>query len=929
MPGTGVVGREAELASIDAFLSAAEGAFSALVLEGKPGIGKTTLWREAGQRAQERGALVLSCRPSAAEAKLSFAAIADLLSPVEKASFATLPPPQRDALEVALLRTSPSGGDPSARGVAAGVLTLVRELAASRTVVLAIDDVQWLDPPSRAAIEFTARRLGDEPVGLLCSLRIPGQGSPILRAVAEERLHRQVLGALSLAAIGQIIAARLGRSLPRPLLARINGACEGNPFYALEIARMLIERGVDHVPGAELPVPDELQALTVARIRRLPAESREAVLLASVLSAPDTQMVDARALAPAEEAGIVSVDRTGRIEFMHPLFASAAYSSVPSSHRRALHRRAAELVTDLEQRSRHLALAAQAPDPAVAEGLDEAAALASLRGAPDVAAELAELAAVQTPSQESEARAERLVGAARFHFDAGDPTHAEALAQEALELRPSQQVRALALQLGAQLSARRSNFSEAVKLAQAALDAAADDRLRAGIELDLLNCVLSLGDLVGAERHGRAAAAYAEAAGDNGMLADALAVLTMSEFLAGRGLDQKRLDRALSLEDPLMARSWIMRPRVIHGLLQLWTGELDGALENLGAVHTESIDRGLEGSAPMAAIYLAWAAVWRGRFAQAARWSEESRAAADLLEDPTTSGVALSASALVHAHDGRTDLARSEARQALALFERLQFRTGVIWPLWALGLAALSVGEYAEVDAALGPLAEQVAAMGTADPVLSMFLPDEIEALIALGELERAEAYLEPFGRHARELDRAWAAAAAARCRGALASARGEREAAFAAFERALSEHDRTQMPFERARTLLEAGRSYRRFKQRGRAREVLSTALNLFESTGAPQWSARTRAELGRLGGPGPGGHELTPTERRVAELAASGLSNQEVAERAFVSLKTVEANLTRVYRKLGVRSRVELANALRGSEAAPAESVEGSRST
>ena len=914
------MGREADLAAVDLFLEDVHSGFVALLLEGDPGIGKTTIWREAQRRARERGALVLACRPSSAEAKLSFAALLDLLSPIEEAAFAELPPPQRDALDVALLRASPSAGAPPAHAVAAGFLALIRGRAAAGTVLLAIDDSQWLDPASRAVVGFAARRLAGEPVGLLCSVRVPPPESLVGDAVAEDRVRRQVLGPLSLAAIGHIIDRRLGRSLPRPLLARISQATAGNPFHALEIARLLIERGVDHVPGAELPVPDQLQALTLARIRRLPAKAREALLLASVLSSPDIRTVDPRALAPAEEAGIVSVRRDGRIEFDHPLFAAAAYRSVASARRRDLHHRAAGLVADPEQRARHLALGSDGPDTAVAVRLDEAAMLASLRGAPDAAAELAELAAEHTPHDARDERGARLVDAARFHADAGDLERAEQLSQEALALASADAIRAAALQVGAQLATRRSDFSTAAQLATTALElAGGNDRLRAGIELDLVQCTISLGDVAGAAVHARAAVGCAESAGEQGMVADALAVLTMEEFLAGRGADHETLERAVALEDPVMARSFVMRPRAIQGLIELWSGESAAAVKTLSAVHDQAVERGQEGSAPMLSIYLVWAALWAGDLQQASRFSERDRAAAALVGDAMTYGITLAASALVHAHEGQAELTRREAREALELFTRMRFMTGAIWPLWALGLAELADENPARVNELLGPLADRLAGMGTVDPALAMFLPDEIEALIALGELDAAERHLAPFERTAAALDRAWARAAAARCRAVLAAARGDRAAAFAAFERALSEHDRARNPFERARTLLLAGQVHRRYKRRGEARQALEQALDCFERIGAPSWAERTRRELARVGRAGGGGvnrDALTDTELRLAELAASGLSNREVADRAFVSVKTVEANLTRVYRKLGVRSRATLADALRARD-------------
>lgn len=919
MVGLGVVARETELAEVDAFLAVARGEFGALALEGVAGIGKTTVWEEGRRRAEQGGALVLWSRPSVAEARFSFATIADLLVRVEEETFASLPEPQREALEAALLRARPRRRTGAARAVAAGFLAVVQRLAEVAPVVLAIDDAQWLDPSSRGVLQFAARRLEREAVGLLLCTRSPGPGSGLAGAVAPNRFRRIALGPLSLAALGRIVAGRLGSSLPRPVLVRIVQASGGNPFYALEIARGLIEREPGYRPGSALPVPEDLQALTMARVKRLPAPTRDALLLASVLSAPDTGMLDAGALAAAEEAEIVRVDERGRIEFAHPLLASALYGSFPSPLRRGAHRRAAEIVSDPEQCARHLALASVGPDAEVAPQLVDAATLAATRGAVAAAAELAELAAQLTPTAQAGERGVRLLSAARFHFEAGDLARAEALVKEAAGAS-AEGARAHALQLAAHLSGRRSSFSEAIELAGAALEqAGADDRLRAEVELELAYSHASLGNLPGAGQYALAAIEHADAAGDEGLHAEALAVSTIAEFMAGRGLAHERLARALALEDPARTARFVWRPRYIEAHLQLWTGDVEGALATYEELLAELVDQGQEGAVPMLFLYLVWACLWHGELDRAAAIAGQAREAASLLDDPTTLAVGLGAVALVHAYDGGGDAARAEAIEALGIFERLQWRPGGIWPLWALGLLELSEGNAAAVDSVLRPLAEQFVVMAggepvlAVDPVLCLFLPDEIEALIALGELERAEAYLGAFERRAGELDRAWAIAAAARCRGALiVAARGAPELALAAFERALAAHARTAMPLERARTLLLAGQAHRRYKQRGRARVALTEALAVFEAAGAPRWAERARRELARIGGPAPASDELTESERRVAELAAEGLSNREIAERAFLSVKTVEANLTRVYRKLGVRSRVGLARAL-----------------
>jgi DNA-binding CsgD family transcriptional regulator len=907
----GVVGREAELAEADSFLGGAGDGFGVLLLEGEAGIGKSTVWRAARQSAYERGFQVLSCHPSAAEAKDSFAGVADLLEPVSEDAFAALPPPQREALEIALLRRAPRSGAPGARAVAAGLLTLLRRLAQDGPVVVAIDDIQWLDSPSRRAIAFAARRLESEHVCLLLSARSRGAAADLGLALEDERLSRLMLGPLSLAALGRIVSARLGRPLARPLLVRIAQASGGNPFHALEIARLLAEDGLPDAAASPLPVSDDLRKLTASRIRRLPAEARHQLLLAAVVSSPDSTSIDVGALEPAEEAGIVTVDSAGRIEFAHPLLASAAYGSVPAARRRELHREAADLVDDPEQRARHMALASDSADAEVAAELDGAAARAASRGAPEAAAELSDLAAKLTPADEADRRAERLLSGARFQFESGDLARAESLANEVLAAAAPDWLRAKTLQLLAHLQGRRNNFAQAQELASQALAlAAGDDQLRSETQVELAYCLASLGNLEGAAEQVDHAAAHAEAAAQDGVLASALATQTILHFMAGDGLDEERLTRALAFDDPLEALL-VLRPRYIHGVLQLWIGDIEGSRATLGALHQETIERGQEALVPMLLLYMVQGALWSGDIRGAGSLAAEASEMAVLLDDPTASAIALGAGALVHAFDGQGELARAEALEALGLFERLQWRPGAIWPMWALGLVELTDGNPGAVDRVLGPLTEQLLGLG-GDPCLFVFLPDEVEALIALGELDRARTYLEPFERSARALQRVWAIAAAERCRGALAAAAGEPEEALRSYDLALDAYARAGMPLERARTLLLAGQVQRRQKQRAKARVLLDEALELFERAGAATWAGRTRGELARVGGRAPAGDDLTATERRLAELAASGLSNREIAERAFVSVKTVEAALTRVYRKLGVRSRASLTAAL-----------------
>ncbi|HTU97604.1 MAG TPA: LuxR family transcriptional regulator [Solirubrobacteraceae bacterium] len=913
MRAPAAVGRDAELAEVDLFLAQMRSTSCALALEGDAGIGKTTLWQEAIDRASDSGVLALACRPAAAEAKLSFSGLSDMLAAVGEATFAGLPELQRTALEVALLRAAPEGPALDARVVATALLTLVRELAGQGPVLLAIDDAQWLDGPTLGVVTFAIRRLDAEPVGVLCASRPRAAGTGLLESVERHRVRHVRVGPLELAALGEVIADRLGRSLPRPVLARIAQASRGNPFYALEVARLVI----DDAGGADalLPVPDDVRTLAESRVSELPAATQRALLRAAVLADPTTRAIDAGPLAPAEESGIVRIDARGRIAFVHPLFAAAISASASAAQRRAAHRAAAEEVGDPEQRARHLAYSADRPDQAVAAELDAAAALADSRGAPDAAAELIELALERTPAGDAELRAERLLRAAGLHLDAGGGARAGELLAQLLDSATSDRVRAHGLRLRATLESRSHGFGTAIATSREALAAAAGEpSLAAAIDLDAAFYLVGVGDVGGGLRHAEAAVGRAELpGGDPGVLADALAVASMVSFLNGDGLATERLERALRLEDPDRRRLAFSSPRLIAGLLLMWTGRGREAVDTLLALRAERRERGVESDVPTSALYLAWAYLWLGETDRAAEVAAADSAAAALLGDPALSALALSADALVSAQRGDVEATRRQASAALAHFAELDWRTATVFPLWALGFAELSAGEPAAAHSALEPLTAMLPSMGLADPIGLVFLPDEIEALIALGELARAQPLIELLRRLGMAHDRPWAIAAAARGRGILAAAHGDLEEAIAALEEALAAHDRVEMPFERGRTLLALGRALRRRKQWSAARERLREALELFERTGAPLWAQAARHEVGRAGERSGDPDELTATERRVAELAASGLSNQEVAERAFLTVKGVEANLTRAYRKLGIRSRGGLSGALR----------------
>jgi DNA-binding CsgD family transcriptional regulator len=884
------------------------------VLTGPAGMGKTTLWREGVELARANGALVLSCSPSAAEARYSYSGLSDLLGPVPPEHFDRLPGVQRRALEVALLRSEADESVVDARAVGSGLLWLLRDLAERSPLVLAVDDVQWLDSATASVVAFALRRLGELPIAVLATVRRDEQRLATFLDTLPTGAREEIeLDPLSVGALHAIVRAELGRTPARPALVRLAVATGGNPLYTIEVARELFRVG--ETGAAEvLPIPQGVGELVRARLERLPKRTRTALLEAACLGVPRVELLTVADLAPAEEAGVVTIAADGRVSFAHPLFAAAVYESATPAQRRAAHRALAALVVDPEESARHLALSATRPDAAIAEQLESASARARGRGATPAAAELAELAFELSPESLGAAiRGQRLLTAAACEFEIGDLVRAEALLERARDTSPPGRVLARALRLLGQLRGRRSSFAAALALALDALQVAGDDpELVAELELDAAYYSTSLGDIGGAQAHANTAVRVAESAGDGALRASALAVRTMVEFLCGRGLVEHDIEEALDALDVLdesHPRPLAMDPRFIHGLLELWVGRVDPALATLELVRAEALARGRESEVPLMYLYLVWACLWSGDVERALTLAEEGRETAALLADDASNALVLSACALANAYAGRVERARGDAEQALSLFAALQWYSGTIWPRWALGYLELSLGDFAATRAVLEPLTAAVPLSG--DPVLSVFLPDCIEALVQLGRADEAEALLLPFTERSRALDRQWALAAAERCRGLVAAARGDLEEALGALEQALRHHDVTARPLDRARTLVALGRVQRRRKQKRLSRQALEEALDVFASQGLPLWAETTRGELARVTTRSAGAG-LSATEERIARLAAEGLTNRAIAEQTFVSVKTVETNLKRAYRKLGITSRAQLARSL-----------------
>lgn len=326
-------------------------------------------------------------------------------------------------------------------------------------------------------------------------------------------------------------------------------------------------------------------------------------------------------------------------------------------------------------------------------------------------------------------------------------------------------------------------------------------------------------------------------------------------------------------------------------------------------IRRRCIERGEEGDLIFTDFHSVLLECWRGNLADAALIAEDTMERALLLGTDVPRAIALTAQATVAAHTGREDDARHGASQALGLFQRSGMLTLAVCPIATLGFLEVSLGNDEAAIAALGPLLPRAAAAASVgEIVIASFIPDAVEALTRVGRLDEAATLVDHLETAGRRLDRAWALAVGARCRAILLAAHGDLDAATAAAERALTEHQRLPMPFETARTRLLLGQLQRRQRQKHTAAATLHDAVRVFDDLGTVLWAARARAELARVNVSPVRAAELTPSERRVAELAATGMTNRDVAGTLFISPKTVEANLARVYRKLNIRSRAEL---------------------
>ena len=893
------------------FLTSASSAPSALVIEGQAGIGKTTLWLSAVDEARERGYRVLSARAVAAESVLAYASLTDLLDEVDPTAWAQLPGVQRLAVD-RLARADAEGPASDQRSLAAGFLAVVEVLARETPVLIALDDLQWLDPSSLRVVAYTARRLKGR-VGMLATVRTEaGTQSPLdwLQMPRPEQMRRIVVPPLSLGGLQMVLAERLGRSFPRPTMLRIQEVSAGNPFYALELARAI---GSDF-DSTEVQLPGSLAGLVQTRIGRLGADVQEALLAAACAAAPTTELVacatdrDATGvvalLEPAEADGIIAIVGH-RLRFAHPLLARGVYSGASPTQRRAMHRRLAGIVEEPELRARHLALASTTGDLLTLRALDEAAQIARRRGAPAAAAELIDLARGLGGDT-----AERRINSAKHYLAAGDSPRAVAILEAAIADMQSSPLRAEALSLLGHAHLYHDGNVEAIKCYERALAEVGDNlALRVQTLTALANMLANAARFDDARRAIDDAVSHAARLGRPSLLGRACSARVELRMLQGEGYDDDAMQRALELDDHDGATSAFIGSRFHYAMTLAWTGQFDEARAELAAVRRRSAERGDESELASISLWAVQIEVWRSDFSAAAALADDSYDRGLLVGGDEMFGLSRINKCVVAVYAGRADEARSSGAEGIAAGQRYGAPAVAAWGVMCIGFLEVSIGNYEAALATLAPLIlTQDATPQATEIYLAWFVPDAVESLIQLGRLDEAEPLIERLERNGRRLDRPWMLAMGARGRAMLLAARGDLDGANAAARQAMTEHDRLPMPFERARTQLLVGQVQRRRRQKDAASVTLREALQTFETLGTPLWAARARVELDRVDVGPRQTAGLTPSEQRVAELAASGMTNRDVAAALFISPKTVEANLSRVYHKLGIRSRAEL---------------------
>ncbi|MBX9393950.1 AAA family ATPase [Streptomyces sp. TRM72054] len=911
-----VIGRE------EPFTAAREqlGRGGSVLLHGPAGIGKSTVLRALAADYAEAARTVLRCSATESESHLPFLALADLLGLVLDEVSDKLPAAQRTALESALTGRGESTLQRDGLALRLAVLSALRALAAEGPVLVVADDVQWLDSASSELLGFAARRLGDTPVKMLCAVRTDGQEyDRHLRTSPPDTLAVR-LGPLSRAQVSALLDHRGYTGLPRSTVRDIHRTSGGNPLFALELGRALAENPTPPRPGEPLPVPTSLRALVLSRLEMLSAEARHTLLVASAGARPTLSLLHAAGRENAEaetaraaELGLLATEPEGpAVRFAHPLVSAALYAEAPAHQRRAAHAALSTAASDPIERARHLALATTGTDPEVAARLAGAAMLARDRGAPSVAASLGLLAARHAPADSVPGPDERRLQAAEDAITAGEVDLARDIAREVLTRAtvPAERVRAWMVVIEA--AGQALGEVDAV-FPQALADAGDDPRLLALVHYQLAwRALVVEGDFAEGREEAAHAADLAARAGDRRTELLALAFQAQAETLMGHPDAPATIKRALKEpQDPQVACHHNGAGSTRFRWL-LMSDQLPEARNTVTALLREVRRRGMVESEVHFLRLLAETELRSGHCGRALDLARESlRLARDLGIGEVASAMLTS---LAEASGGSVEQALALAQEAVEHAEEDGDQIYVSRALAALGYVQLVAGDAQGTVRSLRRVRELEHGLGVTDPARGRWHGDLAEALVRIGEFAEAQDVIDVTREQALRLGRESVLAVLDRAEALVRAAGGEHDAAVGQLTSVQDRLSKLGYGLEEARAAFELARlrarrgsgptSYdeaARLLRRCRALPWLRQVDVAVAAGAAPDRQAVPAAAPTALDG-------LASMERQVAALVMEGATNREIAGRLFISVKTVEATLTRVYRKLGIRSRVDI---------------------
>ncbi|TQF01234.1 AAA family ATPase [Kitasatospora acidiphila] len=935
-----------------------------VLLLGPPRIGRSRLLEQLVAHGRAIGVRVLRCSPVAAEQALPFMGLIDLLEDVDDEALDRLPAGQGDALRAALLRGGqPDAGQLGDARVPLAVLTLLRQLADQGPVWLVVDDLHWVDEPTARVLGFVARRIGGTLLRMVAGEPVAAGRGPAFASLCPPGTARLTVPPLTPAELAVLLAEHAGQPLPSATVREIARVARGNPGDALELLRTLPPDGLPfNAPAANGGSSDGLsgwvhggpnRAPTAAEppgghhaelLRTLPEPAREALLLVSAAARPDLTLLATAGgpsvtveLETAERLGMLRIAPDGQVVFDSPALGRAVYAEAGGRSRRNAHARLAAAETEPVERARHRALANPARDEEVARSLMTAAATARRRSAPGTAAELAALAVARTPVEQPELRTERRLTAADYAVDAGHRDAARAEAQALLE-EPDPEVRVRA-RLVLLRCAGQSLEHEGGLIRDGLAEAAAADSpgLEARLRCWQADRDLLAGRLDQAEAAAGRAADLAAAANQPETQLEALTTLAYLRRLGGDPRAESTL--ALALEtarangiDDVRLREALMTEAVFHlhanrlaaaessllELLRRFTGQL--GMEELIDVTIQLAGVRIRAADCAGALRAArQVAALHARRLGVEQTGEDGYGAA--FEE---AGPVAYVTAAAESVGGSLELARQLAQRGARTAELEGDRFWLLWNLTVLGRVHLMGEEPEAAVRALRKALDIERAMGIVDPGVGRWHADLVEALVCQGgraALDEARALLDQVTEAARRLDREAVLGCLERAEALWHLAHGEHAEAAALLERAVARLRSEGVPLELARALAAQAQLERRRRRQGAARSAADEALRICQDTGAAAWLGPIKRRIQGGGGGRAGAARqpadasgavlLTPSEQRIAALAADGATNREIAAACYISVKTVEASLSRVYRKLGVRSRTELAKA------------------